>query len=948
MKSHFPLNKVAASLAVIGGVSLFSTQGMAAVTPMAGTNISNVATATYTDSTGTERVVTSNEVKTIVAQVGSFTLEANRTAQTTPNGQVTLPHILTNTGNGTDKFTVSLANLADDDFDFASGKYAVYLDRNKDGVPDDATDLNGKSIELQAGESVGLVIVATTPSTVKSDTSANLEIKATSLNNQIYVGNAVSQVNKDTVTITSGAVIQITKAASVSTAKIGDTITYTLTFKNTGNAVAKKVAIFDVLPETVEFVSGSAKFNGSSTGLTDAEDTIDTFASNGKAILFNIESIEPNTTGKLTFSVKVKDSTNVGNIQNTAFVDPNGNVEDPENPKFLELKDLPENPNEKPKDPNAVPSNPSIVTVIGTYNGSLNDSSTINTPTGKDDKITLEGKQGLPVIFGGQKAADGDKVVVHNNGNSIDTYNLTYDKSALPTGSIVEILKIDGNTPAVDTNGDGIVDTGPIEAGKNQEFVVRVTLPNGTILTKEATVILTSTSINNNQADSMDLIISSLSKNSVDLVSKVDSREEGKGNHTEESYKTPFNDGVVDQKTTPPGTPTVFDITIKNDGNIPDNYNINVPTVPEGWTVEIFEKNGDSCTSTKVSNSGNIKNGEQKSFCVTVTPPAGTPAGEEKKIDVVINSPSTGTSDEIKFNVIVDDARGLSLTPDRQGQVAPGGTIVYQHVLKNIGNTTEGASTANPLNLEWTSTLKNGNTSVYIDVNQDGKLDSNELVQFTTNTDGGVTKYVVDQKQLNALLDLAINRKDNDPLDFTKPGLQPGETLNIFVKVEAPASATAGEADTTIVTFKPTGNKQPNNVSITDRTVVTLGQVRLVKTQAVSKDCIKPSGVDAYTTNTFTAKPGECVYYNISAVNEGNALVSNIVIADIVPSYTTLMTNSVEGTVKPDVVDRNFIKKIKNTGSEVGYGVSYLAPSSTATLQFGVKIDGKDEESSKP
>lgn len=67
MKNNFQLSKVAASLAVIGGVSLFSGQIMAAV-PLAGTNISNVATASYTDNTGTERVVTSNEVKTEVDQ----------------------------------------------------------------------------------------------------------------------------------------------------------------------------------------------------------------------------------------------------------------------------------------------------------------------------------------------------------------------------------------------------------------------------------------------------------------------------------------------------------------------------------------------------------------------------------------------------------------------------------------------------------------------------------------------------------------------------------------------------------------------------------------------------------------------------------------------------------------------------------------------------------------
>ena len=74
MKNNFQLTKIAASLAVMGGVSLLGSQAMAAA-PLAGTNISNVATASYIDNTGTERVVTSNEVKTLVAQVGSLHLK---------------------------------------------------------------------------------------------------------------------------------------------------------------------------------------------------------------------------------------------------------------------------------------------------------------------------------------------------------------------------------------------------------------------------------------------------------------------------------------------------------------------------------------------------------------------------------------------------------------------------------------------------------------------------------------------------------------------------------------------------------------------------------------------------------------------------------------------------------------------------------------------------------
>ncbi|MQW92009.1 DUF11 domain-containing protein [Acinetobacter sp. dk771] len=922
MKTSFQLSKIAAALTVVGGVSFFSGQTMAAA-PLAGTNISNVATATYTDNTGTERVVTSNEVKTIVAQVGSFTLVEDREAQTTPNGQVTYSHILTNTGNGTDKFNITLTDIDNSEttFDFSEGgKFAVYIDRNKDGVADDQVALKPETlIELAAGESVGLVVVATTPSTAKDGSVDKLQLTATVDSNSTvtYVNNEKSKSNTDTTTITTGAVMQITKAASVSTAKAGDEITYTLTFKNTGNATATNVAIFDVLPTTVEYVAGSALYSGSSAKLTDADDVTDKFQydSTKRAFLFNIPSVAANTTGKLTFKVKIKETTSAGNIQNTAYVDPNGKPgDDPSQPNVpLTIEDIPSTPNEKPNDPDTVPSNPSIVAVVGTYNGSINDSKKDDFKDGEkptvegavgDDVISLEGQQGLPVVFGGADAAEGSSIVVHNSGNSTDTYNLTITESSLPKGSIVEILKADGKTPAVDTNGDGIVDTGPIASGEAAEFTVRVTLPTGQVISQPVGVTLSSKSVNDPtlEADTLKLVIESLLKNEVDLTSKTpeDSKDPVKG-------EGPGTEEPVTEKTTPPGKPVEFDITIGNQGNVPDNYIITVPDVPTGWTVEIFEKNGDECTTTKVSNSGNIAAGGEKSFCVVVTPPAGTPAGTDENIKVEISSPATGTKDDITFEVTVEEQRQLTFTPDRQGQVAPGGTIVYTHTLTNTGNVTEGLGGEDyALQIEWSSTLEGVNTSVYIDANGNGVLDSDELVVGNT------------PEERNASVTDLLSKTNGT-------GLSQNESVTVFVKVEAPATATHGVADTSVITFKPTGDNKPADVSITDRTVVTLGQVRLTKTQGLSADCT--TAPTTYVTTDLKAEPGQCVFYKITAANDGNEDAKTIVISDSVPSYTTLQP----GSLKPT--------EAKESNGQISYTVDLLKPAESVDLQFGVKVD---------
>ena len=70
--------QLAASIALVAGGAAFVPAAYAAA-PAAGTNISNVASATYTDSTGASKQVNSNIVTTTVSQVGSFTLVADRT-----------------------------------------------------------------------------------------------------------------------------------------------------------------------------------------------------------------------------------------------------------------------------------------------------------------------------------------------------------------------------------------------------------------------------------------------------------------------------------------------------------------------------------------------------------------------------------------------------------------------------------------------------------------------------------------------------------------------------------------------------------------------------------------------------------------------------------------------------------------------------------------------------
>jgi hypothetical protein len=106
--------------------------------PPAGTSIGNQASATYTDSSNTQRTATSNVAITIVQQVASFTLTTDGQSRfAAPGGQVSFPHTLRNTGNGLDTFNLVVANNTGDNFDLNSLTLAA--DANGDGLPDNAT-----------------------------------------------------------------------------------------------------------------------------------------------------------------------------------------------------------------------------------------------------------------------------------------------------------------------------------------------------------------------------------------------------------------------------------------------------------------------------------------------------------------------------------------------------------------------------------------------------------------------------------------------------------------------------------------------------------------------------------------------------------------------------------------------------------------------------------------
>ena len=896
MSNRLQLTQLAASIALVAGSAAFISSAHAAA-PAAGTNISNVASATYTDSTGASKSVNSNIVTTTVSPVGSITLVANRTATANPNALVSLSHTLTNNGNSSDTITLSVANITNgsgDEYDFSGLK--VYLDTNNDGTPDGAPIVTGNAtgtITLAAGQSVNLIVEGTTSATAAASNTGQWTLNAVSGRTDVVTGGALIASNTDTVTIINGAVISLTKSASVSLidatkATLADReVTYTLVYKNTGNSVANNVLVTDVLDTKLEYVTGSAQLMG--LGQTDADD-VDDYKFVGNTLTLKIPSLAPNTTGTLTFKARVVQDTDPTLIKNTAEVNPGTGTKTPSNDNYVEVAKI--------------------------FKGTINDSDSNNYADGANPSALLDNQITIANLLQGQVAVFGtaatEEIVIHNTGNFADEFNVSATNITLPNGAgtgIVTLYQADGVTP--------FTSTGTIAKGGKYKLVAKITLPatysGNTALT--ATLLVKPKSNPAQLADTLDLVITEVTPATVDLHNGNTTDQDGTGT----AVGTGKDAGqYVDTRSVLPGQSATFPLQVDNKSTVnSDNFNLST-NLPAGWDVKFYlvanplETNPNNWTPTgsPITNTGNINPNNNAKLVAVVTPPAGTTAGD---VDARFNvtSPATNLSDTMSDKLTVQADRKMVLNQDRIGQVAPGGTVVYKHTLTNNSNLVEGATAAGipftltSLNTDWAASL-------YIDNNNDGLIDANDTLVTGTA--------------------------------LTFPGIAKGATVNLLVKVQAPVNATVGTQNPVVLTFNPVDYNGITHDPLknTDLTTVTEGQVRLVKDQYLANCATGAALSGTYTQAAVSAKPGQCVKYRIVATNEGNATVTSVVISDNTPSYTQL--NVTSGQAGTDVTAtgatlQNPATYINGYKGTVSAEQASFAPNATASLEFVIKVD---------
>lgn len=428
------------ALALLAGLLLFLPlfwgTALAVGTP-AGTNITNKATATFTDANNNVYApVDSNTVTVTVSQVASVTTTPPTSSQNgSPGGKTYFSGQILNSGNGADTFTMSAAGLP------AGYSYVIYKDTNGDGIlqPTEEVPANtlGASVTLNADQSQYAIAVITAPAGAAAGSTATLSFTATSTFNP-----AVTSTATMTVTI-QAAVVTFSKTVSPANPKPGDTVTYTVSWTNSGTAPAYLTVMTDTIPANTTYKAGSITYGGA--GRTDANDAdnADFNVTNLGMVTVNIGTINAAGTGNMTFQVTVNTgiaSTTI--ISNTASASYQTNATDP------------------------------------------TTKTTVNTNPASSTVAQAAGLQILPATLTTNELVGNQNLhpfTIKNTGNGNDTYSIS-SVGLYWTWTVYNDVNQDNlytagiDTPVTDTNADGKLDTGVMAPDLTKHYIAVVTV----------------------------------------------------------------------------------------------------------------------------------------------------------------------------------------------------------------------------------------------------------------------------------------------------------------------------------------------------------------------------------------------------------------------------------------------------------------------------------------
>jgi len=251
-------------IAVVSMLVLTSVLLHAATAP--GTALLNQAEMRYFDPLeGRVVVVRSNISRVMVAESPAFELDQDKTRAASPGQSISIDHTLTNTGNVTDGYSLSLTNLGGDAGDLQG--LTIYLDSNGNGVADPGEPAVTQLPSVLPGVTVNLVISGTVPASLVSGDEIRLSLDA-----QSQLNGTLTDAVLDRVVIADGASLVLSKSSSQSCdvpQQEGAIVDYQVSVTNVGNSAPVErtlqvggqaeqgVLVEDALPGSVTLLAAS-------------------------------------------------------------------------------------------------------------------------------------------------------------------------------------------------------------------------------------------------------------------------------------------------------------------------------------------------------------------------------------------------------------------------------------------------------------------------------------------------------------------------------------------------------------------------------------------------------------------------------------------------------------------------------------------------------------------
>lgn len=309
--------------------ALGATSAQAAGT-LAGTDIVNVAQASY-DGPGGTITVDSNPVTIKVDELLDVTVVSGDPGDvaTTPNATAqVLTYQVTNTGNGTESFTLSADTaVTGDDFDTVFEQIVI---DDGNGVYDAGVDTiytaGTNDPNLAPDESVTIFILSSIPATANDAERAEVELSAVANTGSGAPGDVFAGQGDgggDAVVGSTGAdgedsgffLIQAAQLGLVKSATVvdqfggnqpvpGATITFQLVATTTGTGTLNNLVLTDNIPADTVYVAESITLEGA--GLTDDSTDPDAGSFDGSNIAVALGNLAGGQTRTITFQVTIE------------------------------------------------------------------------------------------------------------------------------------------------------------------------------------------------------------------------------------------------------------------------------------------------------------------------------------------------------------------------------------------------------------------------------------------------------------------------------------------------------------------------------------------------------------------------------------------------------------------------------------------------------------------